>query len=321
MRRLLVLGMLVAVWLPPPANGVATETASAPLCLGHEATIVGSLGQHLVATDGPDVIVSNGAERVHALGGDDLICVTNAKGGYARVEGGDGDDEIRVQVPVLTLLVPGRGDDHVVGAAGKDWVDTTQRLDGDEPGRDTIRTGRGDDRVIMTSTQLVAEGDVNAGAGVDTMVLDAEQPVTEGHELVLDNRRGRAQVDGVTTLHWAAFERFDVHNARSRLSRFVGSDADEQVRSLGGPFDRSDRVLMLGGAGSDRLVCWPSEDEGPSCGRMTLRGGPGADRLVGGRGPDLLVGGAGHDVGVGRAGVDVCRDVERRVSCDRYGEG
>jgi Ca2+-binding RTX toxin-like protein len=37
---------------------------------------------------------------------------------------------------------------------------------------------------------------------------------------------------------------------------------------------------------------------------VTLRGGPGNDRLVGGAGDDKLIGGAGDDVLVGRAGAD-----------------
>ena len=37
---------------------------------------------------------------------------------------------------------------------------------------------------------------------------------------------------------------------------------------------------------------------------VTLRGGPGQDRLVGGAGGDKLVGGSGDDVLIGRAGAD-----------------
>jgi Ca2+-binding RTX toxin-like protein len=37
---------------------------------------------------------------------------------------------------------------------------------------------------------------------------------------------------------------------------------------------------------------------------VTLRGGPGQDRLVGGAGADKVVGGSGNDVLVGRAGAD-----------------
>ncbi len=37
---------------------------------------------------------------------------------------------------------------------------------------------------------------------------------------------------------------------------------------------------------------------------VTLRGGPGQDRLIGGAGPDKLVGGAGDDTLIGRGGAD-----------------
>jgi Ca2+-binding RTX toxin-like protein len=37
---------------------------------------------------------------------------------------------------------------------------------------------------------------------------------------------------------------------------------------------------------------------------VTLRGGPGDDRLVGGAAPDKLIGGAGNDILIGRANMD-----------------
>lgn len=57
--------------LVPTSAGAAGET-----CQGQAATIIGTADQALQGTDGPDVIVTNGAARLDAAAGDDLICVT-----------------------------------------------------------------------------------------------------------------------------------------------------------------------------------------------------------------------------------------------------
>jgi hypothetical protein len=54
------------------------------------------------------------------------------------------------------------------------------------------------------------------------------------------------------------------------------------------------------GGGDDRVV-FAADVRVP----VTLRGGPGNDRLVGGAGADKLIGGPGNDVLVGRAGRDL----------------
>lgn len=51
--------------------------AAEQLCLGQVPTIVGAPDEFVVeGTDGPDVIITDGALEVDALGGDDLVCVT-----------------------------------------------------------------------------------------------------------------------------------------------------------------------------------------------------------------------------------------------------
>ncbi len=42
-------------------------------------------GSDLTGTEGADVIVTNDADRVDALGGDDLVCATGVRGGYYSV--------------------------------------------------------------------------------------------------------------------------------------------------------------------------------------------------------------------------------------------
>ena len=69
---------------------------------GQAATIVGTPGTDIRATNGPDVIVTNGAPSTDARDGDELICVTGYTGkDDADVYGGDGDDDIDDRRPEL----------------------------------------------------------------------------------------------------------------------------------------------------------------------------------------------------------------------------
>jgi Ca2+-binding RTX toxin-like protein len=64
---------------------VGTATAAGETCQGQAATIVGTPGGQITGTEGADVIVTNDAIRVDALGGDDLVCATGVRGGYHSV--------------------------------------------------------------------------------------------------------------------------------------------------------------------------------------------------------------------------------------------
>ena len=59
---------------------MGAATAVGETCQGQAATIVGTPGGQMVGTEGADVIVTNDATRVDALGGDDLVCATGASG-------------------------------------------------------------------------------------------------------------------------------------------------------------------------------------------------------------------------------------------------
>ena len=63
--------LLAATLLAPTTAHAAGET-----CQGRPARVVGTDNEPLAGTEGPDVIVTNGASPVHALGGDDLVCAT-----------------------------------------------------------------------------------------------------------------------------------------------------------------------------------------------------------------------------------------------------
>ncbi len=80
---LAAVALLGAALLAP----VGTAAAAGETCQGQAATIVGTPGSEITGTEGADVIVTNDATRVDALGGDDLVCATGERSGYDSVTG------------------------------------------------------------------------------------------------------------------------------------------------------------------------------------------------------------------------------------------
>lgn len=78
---LFAVALLGAALLAPMSTAVAVGET----CQGQAATIVGTPGGEITGTEGADVIVTNDAIRVDALGGDDLVCATGTRGGYHSV--------------------------------------------------------------------------------------------------------------------------------------------------------------------------------------------------------------------------------------------
>ncbi|MBL0748460.1 hypothetical protein [Nocardioides baculatus] len=66
---------------------MGTATAAGETCEGQAATIVGTPGGQVTGTEGADVIVTNDATRVDALGGDDLVCATGERSSYDSATG------------------------------------------------------------------------------------------------------------------------------------------------------------------------------------------------------------------------------------------
>ncbi len=69
---------------------MGTATAGGETCQGQPATIVGTPGGTTAGTEGADVIVTNNATRVDALGGDDRVCATG-EGGVVAILGAGAD--------------------------------------------------------------------------------------------------------------------------------------------------------------------------------------------------------------------------------------
>ena len=148
-RIVLTLAALAVAALPA-ATGSAAE-----MCLGREATKVGTAGpDHIFGTAAADVIVG--------LGGDDTI---NGMGGNDRICGGGGDDIIR----------PGSGNDRVRGGAGRDIILGSSGVDilRGGPGDDNIHGDDGGDRLFGQGGNDTLDGDtgvdtVTGGPGTDT---------------------------------------------------------------------------------------------------------------------------------------------------------
>ena len=163
--------------------------AAAETCRGLPATIVGADNQRLVGTEGPDVVVTNGAQSLSALGGDDTICVTGtpvtAGQGIAIIDAGAGDDYVEASVQ-------GRGTTTVLGA-----------------GADTFISGNGAEHSVHTGTSpLRSSTDTEAdtvlitlgNASVTSGQADTDNPdtveINRGIRRVEGTDDGPAAVDG-----------------------------------------------------------------------------------------------------------------------------
>lgn len=160
----LLAGALLGATLLP-----ATPAAAAPsTCQGQAVTLSGpgDTSGTLTGTEGRDVIATEGATRVLALGGDDLVCVTG--GARPVVEAGAGNDSVDASAAVAgSESVLGEGDDRYVGSPAWDVVHAGVRS-GDhlDSGRDVIDTGwRGlrEDVVVSGQTQQANPDEVRAG--------------------------------------------------------------------------------------------------------------------------------------------------------------
>ena len=167
----------------------------------------------MTGTEGPDVILTNGANTVKALGGDDLICVVGEL--RRKLDAGPGDDMVsteRAQDIVHARL--GSGADTFVGGRSWDDVNAGDKRDveaGLPPAVDHISTGPGNDEVTTGAGRdsTAANGDVLAlGARQDSVLLlgravpsiDGGAGSDDAHDLLghgwrLDDRRtdGRGQ--------------------------------------------------------------------------------------------------------------------------------
>ncbi|GAA5105712.1 hypothetical protein GCM10023339_01890 [Alloalcanivorax gelatiniphagus] len=305
---LVATGLLAAALLTTPTAYAAGET-----CRGQAATVVGTPGQSgLLGTEGADVVVTNGAMSVKALGGNDLVCITGATPSrrQASLDAGPGDDVVDASASTSAVLVElGAGSDTYTGSSDDESVHggTSDAAPGGtvDTERDTITTGAGGiDSVSSGSSRTVLNTDVVLLAGGGS--LEWTGPLAAGGRLdggpdggstltlgtgsghvVLDARAGESSQDGAASLRWTGFDRFVVGGGDSRTPasfRFLGTGRDEELTIV---FDDSDRgrhhVDMRGG--DDRLLIPRDEHVGRA--GSTYDGGAGRDSVALWAGPFL----------------------------------
>ena len=167
--------------------------------------------------------------------------------------------------------------------------DDMMRLTNTRPILNVLSGGRGRDRITSYgSTEGYATGDLTTGR-IDHASMPDERP----------------------EVRFAGIEDLQILGDAVRL---VGNDGPNQLDGYGCS------VTIVGGGGNDTLLSTRhrSYDFGTStyCGRLSMLGGDGDDRLAGGAGADELYGGRGTDTADGQAGSDLCR-AETRRNCER----
>ncbi len=271
----LVPGVLAVPLLSAPPSLAAVD------CQGETATVVGTPGTTAPGTDGPDVIVTNGANRVEAGDGADLVCVTTpaaARRARVTVVAGPGADSVEVRSApddyVVTYL--GLGEDTYVGRPGHTDIVYGAGADPGDPEppdteRDVIDTGGGyQDTVTVGANGVLLEDVVDLGRGENRLYLRGTGLADNGSlsgggtgsRLDLGPRSGTWTVDnveGVATNGAARFEMtgFTRFPFIGDEMHFRGNDAAETVL-VGGPGSwstgRGDDVIGLSGPVADASI-------------------------------------------------------------------
>ena len=289
---LLVTGALAAAGWSAPSAVAADET-----CQGETATVVGGAdkNQRVRGTDGPDVIVTAGAQ-VWAGDGDDLICVVAAMTDGVRIPvgAGAGDDQVFADTsgdPIAGYL--GLGSDSVIATDNLDVVLTDSdgfgfededgyiAPRGGDPGdRDVVDTAGAYDELTVSKNGVLTD-DLDLGPGHGRASLraagfDVENPVRAGGGAVLSLRLPERPylVDdaadtithGVERFAWSGFGELVLTGGQGITYR-GSAGADRAILSS---------VASLDGFGGDDVLSIASL-AGPS---PVVRGGRGTDYLV-----------------------------------------
>ncbi|KRE95473.1 hypothetical protein ASG76_07450 [Nocardioides sp. Soil774] len=274
MRRTTTLtaaGLLgLALLAPTTAAQAVGET-----CRGEAATLVGT-GPSLTGTEGRDVIVTGRAGVVDALGGDDLVCVTEVAGSNVLVvDAGAGDDVVDTSAViggnyVTATLGPG-ADTFVGGAAGdtvyagartdpqadteRDVIDTGEGSDSAITGsagavdHDVVRLGGGEDRLSLRTSDVAPDAVLDGGADVDTFLL-----VAGDGDLAVDMTLGTfASAQG--TASFTSFEVADLTVGAGRVT-YRGTPVNDSVTVH--PTGAAPVLDIATAAGQDEIVVEPA---------------------------------------------------------------
>lgn len=271
---LAAVALLGAALLAP----TSTAAAAGETCQGQAATIVGTPGGQITGTEGADVIVTNDAMRVDALGGDDMVCSTGENGGVTYAIG-----VIVVLGAGADTFIPSERDNSTTYAGTVDGTDTEAdvvRVSGEglvisgmagQPNADIIdlvvAAGEVSWSGIQTAPGAVSLGtngilgvrSANGDVTVDASgTLDASGTVT-GEDTALTWTGRLLQLDFTTSAKYGRFtfhgtdgtERVKV-NARMTYHRDIalgGGHDSYESNSLGGKATR-----IKGGDGRDQLL-------------------------------------------------------------------
>lgn len=255
MRRTRGLVGLATLTLVGAGLTVSGEVAAAGVesCHGQPATIAGTPGSDLRGTDGPDVIVTNGAADTYAGDGDDLVCVTGGDGmDRASVLVDEGDDVVDASASEADRVDArlGPGTDTFTGGPGGDQVDASDPWDSPRhQGADAVDTGSGDDWVTTGGAPGEPDHDaIDLGPGDDGVQLDGpvdpELPIRGGEGAdevtfdrstmrrawVIDNATGQATHAGEPVVRWDGMESFRLTPWGAWVApSFIGGEGPEKV--------------------------------------------------------------------------------------------
>lgn len=286
-------GLLAATLLTSP-----TAYAAAVTCQGQPATVVGTfLQRDLTGTEGPDVVVTNGALGVKTLGGDDLVCVTDEPGRPTGVtlDTGPGDDVVDGTWTLAGIdAVLGSGSDTYSGSPARDQVVTGDETVDDA--QDTVWGGSGgsasnsgdqvesgsrgvpnSDVVVLAGigNEVIWSGPMAAGGRLDVGTNSRLVPDLGEGEVVIDAAAGTMTTDGVQTLAWTGpFTYFILSGlVAPRSLELIGSDRDEYVYTSFREGDGRQRYDL--GAGDDTL----ESPDGAGGAGSSYAGGAGEDDI------------------------------------------
>jgi Ca2+-binding RTX toxin-like protein len=288
---LMLVGALPFALASRPASAMHSDPARRDaLCFGHSPTIIGSPGEKIIGTEGPDVVLTNGAFAADTLGGDDLLCVDKVAdpGDEFLMATGPGNDRIDATHAGGGYFSLGPGADAFTGS--DDGFDTVAADDAaaGEPDSDVIHTGDASDEVTSSGADTVdlggwtdmlrvvgdpSGGHYTGGSDRDVFYLDVPSGQVAA-SWTLNSRVGELRVDGRQAAEFDGFQEFGASGPRTFA--FIGSARREMfnmtvsfptsgwlarhshvdVRMGGG----KDRVHFYGGAPGSRFDGGPGKD-------------------------------------------------------------
>ena len=285
-------------------EGIRITDTTAPVAVGQGCAAIAP-GEAFCARS-PDSKIS-----FKILVGDmnDVVRVTAVYfGGRARIDGGDGDDDLKGGLG-LNILDGGAGADTFRGGDCRDIVDYSSRTnpvfvtigdslanDGEAGENDIIRRDVGGVRGGLGNDTISFPGAVATCADVDLSGGDGNDVLTaRSFASLLRGGRGNDELTApVEESHMKGGPGDDVVVGGDAFQLLDGGEGRDHLFGRGG----ADR--LVGGAGSDRLI-------GGDGAHDRLRGGAGSDTLLSRDDkPDKVDGGDGHD----RARVDRIDHIE-----------